>query len=121
VRGGRHVGAHLESRRDLEVSVFYVWLPMFPRLAERSALPGVTQEFDGTRIGQYWDDGKSVGREFKERIIPGFDGDVAWDVWVLFDEEATWDSAAEHVVGWGYTVVATEQELFSRLESVADR
>ncbi len=94
---------------------------MFPRLAERRALPKVAAEFDGGPIRQYWDDAKAMGPEFKRRIIPAFDGDVAWDVWVLFDEEATWDTAGKHVVGWGYTVVATREELFDRLESIADR
>ncbi len=70
---------------------------------------------------QYWNDAKTVGREFKERVIPGFDGEVAWDVWVLFDKKATWDSAGEHVVDWGSTVVATEEALIARLERGADR
>lgn len=94
---------------------------MFPRFSERRALPKVTEEFDSVQVRQYWDDAKAVGREFRERLIPGFDGEVAWDVWVLFDEETTWDSAEEHVVGWGSTVVATEEALFARLERVADR
>lgn len=113
--------SHLESHRDLAIPVFYVWLPMFPRLAERRALPKVAAEFGVGQVRQYWDDAKAVGRGFEERIIPAFDGDVAWDVWVLFDEGATWDSAGHHVVGWGYTVVATREELFDRLESIADR
>ena len=94
---------------------------MFPRLAEQRALPKIAAEFAGAPLRQYWDDTKAVGREFKGRVIPGFDGEVAWDVWVLFDEKATWDTAAEHVVGWGYTVVATRKDLFERLESVANR
>lgn len=101
--------------------VHYVWLPMFPRLAERGALPKVAMEFDDPQIRQYWDDARAVGREFKERVIPAFEGEVAWDVWVLFDEEATWDEASEHVVGSGYTVAATREDLFDRLGSIADR
>jgi hypothetical protein len=41
---------------------------------------------------------------------------VAWNIWVLFDEQATWESAGRHVLGWGATVEATEKELFARLE-----
>jgi len=70
---------------------------------------------------QYWDDAKAVGREFKERVVPGFRGKTAWDVWVLFDEKATWDSAGEHVIDWGSTVAATEEDLFAQLERVAER
>ena len=70
---------------------------------------------------QYWDDRRSVGQAFKERVVRDFDGETAWDVWVLFDDEATWDTAGEHVIGWGYTVEATREELFDRLASIADR
>jgi hypothetical protein len=94
---------------------------MFPRLAERRALPRVAAEFEGAPLRQYWDDQRTVGHELKARDIPGFDGGVAWDVWVLFDEKATWDTAGDHVVGWGYTVVATREDLYDRLESVAKR
>lgn len=90
-------------------------------LPERRALPKVAEEFEGARIRQYWDDRRAVGREFRERVIPDFDGETAWDVWVLLDDVATWDTAGEHVVGWGYTVVATREKLFERLDSIADR
>jgi hypothetical protein len=49
--------------------------------------------------GQYWDGAQSLGRAFRERIVPGFAGEVAWDVWVLFDGQATWESAGQHVLG----------------------
>lgn len=94
---------------------------MFPRLAERRALPKVAEEFGGGQVRQHWDDAKAIGREFKVRVIPAFKGEVAWDVWVLFDHEATWDTAGEHVVGWGYTVASTREDLFERLESIAHR
>lgn len=101
--------------------MFYVWLPMFPRPSERRALPDVAREFGSGRVRQYWDGAKVVGRVFKERVVPDFRGNVAWDVWVLFDEGATWDSAGDHVVGWGFTVAATRERLFARLEALEDR
>lgn len=101
--------------------VHTVWLPMFPRAAERRALPEVAEEFEGAPLRQYWDDARTVGRDFEAHVIPEFDGEVAWDVWVLFDEGATWETAPEHVVGWGYTVESTREELFDRLEAIAGR
>jgi len=70
---------------------------------------------------QYWDDAKALGKEFKERFVPRYGGKIAWDVWVLFDEKATWDTAGEHVVAWGSTVVATEAELVAQLERFTAR
>jgi hypothetical protein len=121
LRGGRHVRSYLERQEDLPISVSVVWLPMLPRLAERRALPGAVRELAGAGFAQYWDDARAIGHELKERVIPGYDGEIAWDVWVLFDEEATWDSAQGHVVAWGATVAATEEELFARLDRIGDR
>lgn len=94
---------------------------MFPRAAERKALPDVVREFEDARLRQYWDDDRTLGREFKERIIPAFEGELAWDVWVLFDEAATWETAPEHAVGWGFTVESTREDLFRRLALIERR
>ncbi|MEE8558992.1 MAG: hypothetical protein V3T14_13995 [Myxococcota bacterium] len=102
------------------MSVSYLWLPMFPRFAERWALPRIAGEFTGRPIAQYWDDTKGIGVEFKRRVIPEFSGKVAWDVFVLFDAQATWADAGEHVLGWGSTVVGTEQQLFRLLQALAE-
>ncbi len=100
------------------LSVSYVWLPMLPRFAEKRALPRMVSEFGDARIAQYWDDTRGVGLEFKSRVIPDFGGKVAWDVFVLFDADATWESAGEHVLGWGSTVVGKEKQLFELLEAL---
>ena len=92
---------------------------MFPRFAERWALPKMADEFAGQSIAQYWDDTKGIGVEFKQSVIPEFSGKVAWDVFVLFDAQATWANAGEHVLGWGGTVVGKEQELFGLLQGLA--
>ncbi len=94
---------------------------MFPRFAERRALPRMVGEFTGRPIAQYWDDTKGIGVEFKRRVIPEFSGKVAWDVFVLFDAQATWADAGEHVLGWGSTVVGTEQQLFALLQALEMR
>ena len=98
----------------------YVWLPMFPRFMEWRALPKMAAAYADAPLSQYWDDAKDVGREFKRRIVPEYPKDVAWDAYVLFDPEATWETAGEHVLGWGYTVEETEQRLFEHLARLGD-
>ncbi len=89
---------------------------------ERFALPDRAAEYADAPIAQYWDDTKAIGLEFKERIVPGFaSGDTVWDAFVLFDGEATWADAGDHVLGWGSTVVDTEEELFGLLEGLGKR
>jgi hypothetical protein len=88
---------------------------MFPRFQERRALPRAAASYADAPLAQYWDDTRQVGREFKQRILPSYPRDVAWDVYVLFDEQATWETAANHVVSWGHTVEDAADELFARL------
>ena len=96
----------------------YVWLPMFPRPVEWFALPRTASEYADGPITQYWDDSERIGVEFKQRIIPDFDGDVARDVFILFDREATWENAGKHVLGWGSTVLSEQDRLFAMLEEL---
>ncbi len=77
-----------------------------PRPAERWALPGAVEEY--SRFTQFWDDERQLSIEVKRRILPDFQGD---HVFILFDPYATWDSAREHVVLWGRTVMEKKNEL----------
>ena len=86
--------------------------------AAGESLP-LADEFADPPITQYWDDTKGIGFEFKQRVIPEFNGKVAWDVFVLFDAQATWVDAEEHVLGWGGTVVGRERELLTLLQALA--
>ncbi len=77
-----------------------------PRPAERWALPGTVEEYSW--FTQFWDDERQLSTEVKRRILPDFEGD---HVFILFDPDATWDSAGEHVVLWGRTVMEKKNEL----------
>ncbi len=108
----------VETHPDLNVSISFVWLPMFPRPAERRALPKTIKEYSDAPIIHYWDDTRQIGVEFKQRVIPDFDGETAWDAFILFDREATWATAQDHVLGWGSTVVDEEDQLFALLKEL---
>jgi len=104
------------SHPDLDVSALLVWLPMYPRFAEGRALPNAVEEYANTAFTQCWDDTGELGKEFKRKIIPDFGQEVAWDVYVLFDEEARWATAEKHLVSWGFPVIDTAERLFAELE-----
>ncbi len=91
---------------------------MFPRPAEWFALPRTIGEYADAPIVHYWDDTRRIGVEFKQRVIPNFDGEIAWDAFILFDSRATWANAQDHVLGWGSTVVDQEEQLFALLEEL---
>ena len=94
---------------------------MFPLFMERRQLPEAVAEFSDRGFTQYWDPEKAVGREFKERIIQEANGDVVRDAYVLFDQEATWENASNHIVSWGSTVMNKADQLFDHLERLPER
>ena len=113
--GVSHVQEFLTAQSDLNVSLHYVWLPIFPRVAERRALPKQTAQFADAGVTQYWDDAGEFGRELKRRVVRDFDGEIVWDTFILFDDTATWATAADHVLGWGYTIEGHKEKLFTLL------
>ncbi len=94
---------------------------MFPSFMERWELPEAVAEFSGRGFAQYWDDEKAVGREFKEGIVQEHNGDVVRDAYVLFDQEATWENARDHIVSWGSTVNEKADQLFDHLQRLPKR
>ena len=89
---------------------------MFPRMQERWSLPGAVGEL--ARFRQFWDDERGVSAEVKERILPGYEGEVPWDLFILFDPQATWGDASQHVRGWGAPVIAEKDRLDALLGSL---
>ncbi len=111
--------SYLEEHPDLDVSVYVVWLPMFPRPMEWWALPRMVEEFSEWGIPQYWDEERRVSLEVKERVVPEVENDVPWDMFILFGPEATWAEAEKHVLGWGEPVIQKTEKLEALLSAVS--
>ncbi len=92
---------------------------MYPRPMEWWALPGMVEEF--ADFEQFWDNERTVSADVKRRIVPAFDGEIPWDMFILFETEARWTTAGEHVTASGYTVLHTQAELFAALGDVPRR
>ncbi len=94
---------------------------MFPKPMERSALAKRASEYAEAPIAHYWDDTGEIGVEFRRRVIPEFQGEMARDAFVLFDSEATWADAGSHVLAWGSRILETEQRLLALLDALPKR
>ncbi len=95
-----------------------VWLPVFPGLLERWALPRMVEEFSGWGAPQYWDDEQYVSLDVKRRIVPDVEDEVPWDMFILFGPEATWRTAEEYVLGWGEPVIYEAERLQALLSQI---
>ena len=125
------VETYLREHPDFDVRLYYVWMPMFPLRLEHAALPKMTAavaERGDTRVAQYWDGGRAVGRAFgrladgsvdARRTWPEDDGRyTAWDAFLVFDGAATWRDGAADPLQWGTTIVQEEESLIAALDSL---
>jgi hypothetical protein len=120
-RGGLHVRDLFARRPDLDVAVLAVWMPVFPRLLERWALPGAVEEL--APFAQFWDDERRVSLEVAERIVPDWNaklGELPWDLFILFDAQAKWANAGAHVIGWGAPIIEEAELLDTLLSAPAE-
>lgn len=94
---------------------------MFPRVQERRALPGMIEEFASAAFDQFWDDERNVSVEAKQRLVPGVEDKVPWDLFILFGREASWADAQDHVLGWGEPVIDRVEKLDALLSSLGGK
>ena len=65
------------------------------------------------RAHHYWDGGRVMGNIYRVLEIENETIDVgteAWDVWLLFDQKATWKAAAPQPVWWEHQLRAPPPE-----------
>jgi hypothetical protein len=109
----------LATNPKADVRVFTIWFRMYPGDAQ-SKWPG--EVLTDRRVEHRWDEPKAAGRWFftnlrSLRPSRGGDGrfpqqvDALWDSYLLFDRSATWNSAPNGLVSWGYTVMRTRAQL----------
>ncbi len=82
------------------------------------ALPRMAEEFTEWGIPQYWDEELRVSLAVKERVVPDVESDVPWDLFILFEPEATWADAEKHVLGWGEPVIDEAEKLEALLAAI---
>ena len=119
----------LAKNSGADVRVFVVWFRMYPGDQESRWPSDILVD---RRVVQTWDEPKAAGRWFMSHLSDlrptrGGDGrfpqrdDALWDTYLLFDRDATWNSAPSGVVSWGYTVMRTREKLVAVLTFAISR
>lgn len=119
----------LAKNSGADVRVFVVWFRMYPGDQESRWPSDILVD---RRVVQTWDEPKAAGRWFMSHLSDlrptrGGDGrfpqrdDALWDTYLLFDRDATWNSAPSGVVSWGYTVMRTREKLAADLTFAISR
>ncbi len=87
--------------------MYVVWFNTFPGDARDKWDASLMTD---PRVTHMWDESKSAGRFFAEQ--EGFIfGPIAYDIYYLYDQQATWESNPSPLVSSGYTVISKGKQL----------
>jgi hypothetical protein len=85
----------LEKEPSKEVAVYLVWSSQLG--AQERHVAEAAKLLPDPRVRHFWDGEQVVGTTF-ERVLGV--GEPAWDVWMLFDRQATWEAGAPVPAWW---------------------
>ncbi len=92
-----------------------MWEPILGGDHDRAT--GATHAINGPQVTHYWDPEAASGRWFADNM-PWEQSGPAWDVFYLFDADATWESAPDPVLAWGFTIVGERDVLQAGLDQL---
>lgn len=98
----------LKKYPNRNVAVSVVWFNMV-RTDERDRWP--RDEIVDSRARHFWDLHKVVGTALAAREDLAGWRPVAWDVWLLYSADTTWDSAPPAPAARGRTIIKTRTAL----------
>lgn len=85
----------MESSPELDVVVYVVWSPQLG--AEERHVPSAAALVTDERARHFWDPDMAVGSLYQDDLgLP----EPAWDVWLLFGPEATWEEGHPEPAWW---------------------
>jgi hypothetical protein len=104
----------LERYPDARLRVYVVWVPRWASDA-RSEIDGAG--LVDRRVTHLWDTGRVVGQPMLDRFGVNVGG-LDYDFFLLFDQDATWDSRPPRPVSSGATVIDRSDQLAEGVASL---
>lgn len=95
-RGFADMQSVLKNVPDNRLSIYIVWLPMFPG-DSRGWAQTRSDEFKDGRLSYYWDGSRLTGDDWGKTL--GMDH-TAWDVYFLFGTDSKWEGTAPAPAFW---------------------
>ena len=108
----------LEPHEKTPLRVYAVWFNIYPGDSRQGWRPDLLTD---SRVIQYWDEPRSVGRLYYQSLpqiwparaaetLPPIETTL-WDAYLLYGPAARWDGQLPDVVSWGSTIVRTRESL----------
>lgn len=93
-----------------------VWSPELD--AAENDVPGATRLMSDPRVAHFWDPEATVGRAFREVLGTS---EPAWDVWMLFDQDARWDQQPPDPAWWEHQLAYLSPDRYLDPQRFASR
>jgi hypothetical protein len=88
-----------EEAKRTDVVVSIVWIPMLPGDSARAA-QAATALVSDARARHYFDPERRAGRAIAGRM--GGEGKIAWDMYLFFAPDATWEAEPPLPMEWAH-------------------
>ena len=92
-----------------DLSVLVVWTPVLPS-DTRDSVETARSSVPDSRARHYWDPNQTLAKHYGAALdLPR--GDLAWDVYLLFDKSANWASRAPEPSHWWHQLAFDDRYL----------
>lgn len=91
----------LDALAGEPIEVFVVWIPAI-RGDRYEATESAMMLIPDERARHYWDGGQALGEALSPTL--GIRAKMAWDVYVVYDEEAAWEEAPPTPAAWMHQI-----------------
>ena len=100
----------LETVTTERVKVYVVWTPVL-REDDRGKVSAATELIQHDRVQHFWDEDKSLGNSFGGVVTLPRERTLAWDVYLIFDGEATWSDQLPTPTDWMHQLAQDDRTL----------
>src|SRR5258708_38643677 len=97
LRGGSETQKVLDNLKGQDVKIYSAWEPMLPTDAQ-IAVGRATKSLTDPRVSHFWDADAGLAHSFAP--VLGIDDGRAWDVYLLYDQNAEWKDTPPKPVFW---------------------
>ena len=97
----------LREYPDALIRAAWVWIRMMKYDDEDAALRGASKVDRDPRIRQFWDPDRRIGSAVATSL-GGKPQRVAWDMYLFYDQGATWDDGPPAPFDWVHQLTGTD-------------
>src|SRR5258708_20370521 len=97
LRGGSETQKVLDNLKGQDVKIYSAWEPMLPTDA-KIAVGRATKNLTDPRVSHFWDADTVLAKSFAP--VLGIKDGRAWDVYLLYDQNAEWKDTPPKPVFW---------------------